>query len=59
MVVSSLFGYILHYALLMETVQAWTLVSNSGHAFQQRPPVAFPGTDAVIRMPLRAAAEDT
>ena len=41
-----LFGNDLHYALILEAVQAWALVSNSGNSYQEGLQNAFPGADA-------------
>ena len=47
MVISSPFWYSLHCLLVLEAIQAWTLVSKSGNAFQQGLENAFPGTGAI------------
>ena len=58
MVVSSPFGNDLHYTLILEAVQAWSLVSNSGNSCQEGLQNAFPGADAAKQIRGKLAVAD-
>ena len=53
-----LFGNNLHYTLILEAVQAWPLVSNSGNSCQESLQNTFPGADAVERLRGKLAVAD-
>ena len=51
-------GHSLHCLLVLDAIQAWTLVSKSGNAFQQGLENAFPGTGTIEWLLHKAAIAD-